>query len=288
MTQVLPVNGIRARILLGTLILVMCAVPALAMANAPNAAEAGPGQSQVQALFVQTSKGVVLDEAARTLTLTGLNPATLFFANRPDKDAGHLSTGEFLQLWGEGDNSFRVQPPNATLSVVPPGSEQPALVVVTLMNPRVSGDDLTYDIILLDGGLPERAGPASLFIDILGVWRRAARRTAVVVGTTTAAVATTAAVEEGAAAKQQAAAQEQAAATQAASAQSAAAASQAAAAAAAAASQAAAAAATAAQHPASAQTPQQQLEQLQNLYKQGLITESDYNAAKAKILAQIS
>ena len=35
-------------------------------------------------------------------------------------------------------------------------------------------------------------------------------------------------------------------------------------------------------------TPQQQLEELQSLYKQGLISESDYNAAKAKILAQLS
>ena len=35
-------------------------------------------------------------------------------------------------------------------------------------------------------------------------------------------------------------------------------------------------------------TPQQKLEELESLYKQGLISESDYNAAKAKILAQIT
>ena len=64
------------------------------------------------------------------------------------------------------------------------------------------------------------------------------------------------------------------------------AASQAAAASAAAASQAAVAASQAAAHPAAPQkTPQQQLEELQTLYKSGLITESDYNAGKAKILA---
>ncbi len=113
---------------------------------------------------------------------------------------------------------------------------------------------------------------------IFGVWRRTARRVAVV--GTSAAVASS----ESAAAKSSAAAQ-QTAAAETAAAQSAAAASQASAAAA----QAAAAktAAPAAAAPAQ-KTPQQQLQELEGLYKQGLITESDYNAAKAKILAQIT
>ena len=71
---------------------------------------------------------------------------------------------------------------------------------------------------------------------------------------------------------------------QTAAAQPAAAASQASAAAA------AAAASAAAEKPAAPaqKTPQQKLEELESLYKQGLITESDYNAAKAKVLAQIT
>jgi hypothetical protein len=114
---------------------------------------------------------------------------------------------------------------------------------------------------------------------IAGVRRRAVRRTAIVVGSE----------EKGAAEKQEAAAQQQAAAAQSAAAQQTAAASQAAAASAAAASQAAAAASQAAAHPATPQkSPQQQLEELQTLYKSGLISESDYNAAKAKILASLS
>ena len=111
---------------------------------------------------------------------------------------------------------------------------------------------------------------------ILGVWRRHARRLAVV-GTT---VAVSSAAAHSAAASQSAAAST-AAAT--AAAQSAAAASQASAAAA------QAAAAKSSAPAASAQkTPQQRLEELQSLYKQGLISESDYNTAKAKVLAQIS
>jgi predicted lipid-binding transport protein (Tim44 family) len=84
--------------------------------------------------------------------------------------------------------------------------------------------------------------------------------------------------EANARAQQSAAAQQQATAAETA-AQSAAAAAQ--------------ASATAAQqaeaHPAAPRkTPQQKLEELQSLYKQGLISESDYNAAKAKIVAGIA
>jgi hypothetical protein len=112
---------------------------------------------------------------------------------------------------------------------------------------------------------------------ILGVWRRHARRWAVV-GTTVAV--SSAAAHASAAAQQSAAAQT-------AAAQSAAAASQASAEAAKAAAAAAAAKPTA--PAATAQkTPQQKLQELESLYKQGLISESDYNAAKAKILAQIT
>ena len=105
---------------------------------------------------------------------------------------------------------------------------------------------------------------------IFGVWRRAARRTVFVAG---AAAATTAAVaESNAAAANQAAAAQSA---QAAAAQSAAAAKQA---------EAAAAQAKATQ----TKTPQQKLAELQSLYDQKLISASEYNAAKTKILNQIT
>jgi hypothetical protein len=107
---------------------------------------------------------------------------------------------------------------------------------------------------------------------ILGVWRRAARRTVFVAGAATAAAATTAAVAESNAAANQAAAAQSA---QAAAAQSAAAAKQA---------EAAAAQAQATQ----TKTPQQKLAELQSLYDQKLITASDYAAAKTKILNQMT
>jgi hypothetical protein len=102
---------------------------------------------------------------------------------------------------------------------------------------------------------------------ILGVWRRTARRTVVVAGAVTA----------GAAASADAAASQQAASATAAANASAAAAQQAQAAANQAATQAAA-----------KKSPQQQLQELQSLYDQKLITESEYNAQKQKILNSLS
>jgi hypothetical protein len=104
---------------------------------------------------------------------------------------------------------------------------------------------------------------------ILGVWRRTAVRTAVVVGSVSAANAS-----QAAAANANAAAASEAA--------SAAAAQQSAAASAAAAQQAAAAAAN------PPKTPQQQLKELQSLYDQGLINASEYQASKQKILNQMT
>jgi hypothetical protein len=104
---------------------------------------------------------------------------------------------------------------------------------------------------------------------ILGVWRRTAVRTAVVVGSVSAADAARAsAANANAAAANEAAA--------------AAAAQQSAAASAASAQKAAASAA----HPQ--KTPQQKLQELQSLYDQKLISESDYQAAKTKILNEMT
>jgi hypothetical protein len=105
---------------------------------------------------------------------------------------------------------------------------------------------------------------------ILGVWRRAAVTTAVVttsVATQEAAANANANASKAAAASAQSAANASAAAAQ----QSAAAAQQAAAAAA---------------HPQ--KTPQQKLQDLQSLYDQKLISESDYQAAKTKILNEMT
>jgi hypothetical protein len=128
------------------------------------------GEQQIpQLLFVQNSTGVVVDKAGRVLTLKGLSPTTLYFSDRPVRIAGHYRTEEYLKFWKEGPDSFLKDPPNATLSVFQKGNDDLLDVVVTLRNPRLKGNDLSYDVKVIEGKLPRTGGPATLFIDIIGM-----------------------------------------------------------------------------------------------------------------------
>jgi hypothetical protein len=164
-------------------------------AQAVEAPAAAPMMAQL--LFVQNAQGVELGADGRTLTLKGLSPTTLFFSDRPVRIAGHYLTAEYLQFWKAGPDSFLKDPPNATLSVFEKGKDELSDVVLTLRNPRVSGNDLVYDITVISGTPPRTSGPASLFIDIIGlpftplsfagVARRTAYRTVVWGGAAAAA-----------------------------------------------------------------------------------------------------
>ena len=125
-----------------------------------------PDLDEVQLLFVQNARDVVIGKGR--LTLIGVNPTTIFFADRPKRIAGHMSTEEFVLDWqeGSGKESFHTNPPNADLSVF--GDEEIVDVVVTLKNPRLAGGALVYDINVLEEEDTIPSGPASLFIDPLG------------------------------------------------------------------------------------------------------------------------
>jgi len=149
-------------------------------------------------LFVQNASGVEIGADGRTLTLKGIAPTTLFFSDRPVRIAGHYRMDEYLEFWKAGPDSFLTDPPNATLSAFQKGKDELSDVVVTLRNPRVKGNDLSYDITVVSGTLPPAgAGPVSLFIDIIGlpftplsfagVARRTAYRTVVWGGAAAAA-----------------------------------------------------------------------------------------------------
>ena len=62
-------------------------------------------------LSVQTSDGATLTNS--TLTLTGISPNTGWFTDRPYREAGQISTEEFILAWAEGEDSFADDPPNA-------------------------------------------------------------------------------------------------------------------------------------------------------------------------------
>jgi len=130
---------------------------------------------KAELLFVQNARGVVSDPAGRTLTLNGLGPTTLFFTDRPVRVAGHYRNAEYLSFWKpDHPDSFAKNPPNAVLSVFDTARGDLVDVVVTLANPRLKGEAMTYDVKVIRGKLPRSGGPASLFIDRFAMGFRAA------------------------------------------------------------------------------------------------------------------
>jgi hypothetical protein len=120
----------------------------------------------MEALFVQTAASMTSDRG--TITLRGLSPSTLYFADRPQREVGHMLSRQFVANWAAGDNSFADNPPNAVLSFAEPGDRLPEDAVVVIDDPHLDGDALTYRIKVLDGSVPAATGPCALFIDPLG------------------------------------------------------------------------------------------------------------------------
>ena len=131
------------------------------------AAEVQDADGTADFLFVQNARGI--EYADGKLTLKGVNPATVMFSDRPDRIAGHMATSRFVPFWGEGKDSFLKDPPNATLSFLE--NKEMADAVVVLREPVREGEDLSYEVEVLEGEIPAIAGAASLFIDIIGMPR---------------------------------------------------------------------------------------------------------------------
>ena len=134
-----------------------------------------------QSMFVQTAQGMTSD--GKTLTLEGVTPSTLYFSDRPQRIVGHMATNDFVDLWGEGDNSFEEDPPNAVLAFLEPGDDVPEDAVIVIQVPA-SGE---WPAVLLDPdprGNTSRTGRAghavhrpvrAAAVPGLGVWRAPAR-----------------------------------------------------------------------------------------------------------------
>jgi hypothetical protein len=129
---------------------------------------AGGKQSKnVDVLFVQNAKNVTINKGR--LILRGVNPVIVCVTDRPARLAGHMLTSKFVPLWSQGKDSFLKDNPNATLSVF--HGDKVSDLVVELSNPQLSGNDLSYDVKVLEGTLLAQGGACALFIDIIGMPR---------------------------------------------------------------------------------------------------------------------
>jgi hypothetical protein len=139
-------------------------------------------QEIVPSLIVMNADGAKLE--GNTLTLTGIAANSIIFADRPVRSAGHALTAHLLEEWATGSDSFAKDPPNATVSVFSKDASDVEDAVVTLKDPKLDGTTLTFTVDVLESNIAKADGPASVFIDIIGLPRTplsfagVARRTA--------------------------------------------------------------------------------------------------------------
>ena len=101
-----------------------------------------------------------------TLTLKGV-PNVIYFSDRPERVAGHMSLSEFVEIWNKGSNSYKADPPNATLSVskkdVAKKNE-----VVEIMSVEQKNGDLHFKVAELQGSITGPFKQPTLYIDSFG------------------------------------------------------------------------------------------------------------------------
>jgi hypothetical protein len=119
---------------------------------------------EFEALYAQSAAGMAYENGR--LTLNSIAPTTLYFSDRPQRITGHITTEEFFDTWEDGDDSFASDPPNAVLSIF--SDEEVNDVVVVLQEPALVGDQMSYQVDILDGEMPSSGGASSLFIDMIG------------------------------------------------------------------------------------------------------------------------
>ncbi|MEK6224148.1 MAG: hypothetical protein N2A97_04715 [Thermodesulfobacteriales bacterium] len=119
-------------------------------------------------LFVISGTSGSLDGG--TLTLNGV-PNVIYFSDRPARKAGHMSVSEFVEMWHKGDDSFKADPPNATLSVLKK-DEALNLTIELMTVERTAPGTLVFKVTMLRTGQISEDGPprgfvgdATLFID---------------------------------------------------------------------------------------------------------------------------
>jgi hypothetical protein len=159
------------------IVIALCA-PGLALAQAPATTSQheplqktiGQAKPEIEpSLIVMNARGASLQ--GEKLTLNGVAPNSIVFADRPVRAAGHSLTTDLLEEWSpsnDSNESFAKDPPNATVSVFSKDGSKVHDAVVALKTPKLEGERLTFDVDVLEGELAGGDGPAAVFIDRFG------------------------------------------------------------------------------------------------------------------------
>ena len=153
------------------LTLALCLVGSTLLgASSSSASEARGDVTVAPRLFVQDAQAATAERKRGKrwkITLTGIDPMTQWFTDRPERDAGRQATQSFVDEWDA--YGFTVDPPNAVIQ-----HEDADAVAVELKNPRYNAENatLTYTAIIDPGSgkrLARKMTSVSLFIDDAGL-----------------------------------------------------------------------------------------------------------------------
>lgn len=89
----------------------------------------------------------------------------IYFTDRPERESGHMSVKKFKSIWTRGINSFKSDPPNATLSVISGGKDKNSVMVIS--NPEIIQDSIEFNVKVIEGKPPATFNTGGLFIDSL-------------------------------------------------------------------------------------------------------------------------
>ena len=135
----------------------------------------------VSLLFVQMATSGTFTETddGHLLVLEGINEQTIYYSDRPNRVAGHMSTDELVKKWTSGDDSFESNPPNTVMAIVEPDGTQNA-ITIALTKPvyDLEAMQMQYSVYIIadevdaanqvDVSFPETFGDVALFIDGAG------------------------------------------------------------------------------------------------------------------------
>ena len=113
-------------------------------------------------LFVISGTSGSLD--GDTLTLNGV-PNVIYFSDRPARVAGHMTLQEFVGMWNKGNDSFKADPPNATLSILKKHSSNNVVFDLTRVWLR-ERNTIRFKVDVLTGAATGKFSTAVLYIDV--------------------------------------------------------------------------------------------------------------------------
>jgi hypothetical protein len=135
--------------------------------------ETGTNIESPQFLAIQHAQsGTISDinSTSYTLQLNDLADKTILFSDRPNRIVVTETTPDFVGNWTSGEDSFKIDPPNAALVVLT--DDQDDVFEIELFNPTYDEDEnaIRYDFSVLGNAtsspdLPPNLGKSVLIID---------------------------------------------------------------------------------------------------------------------------